>query len=91
MDSSFVHAPDHFGKVIGPLTDPADALRHRPRQLPQGLMTWSINWDGSRNWTFGNNVKSLQAAERSDHPHPDSLATTASASPLAHLTSVACS
>ncbi|RDI68507.1 chitinase [Nocardia pseudobrasiliensis] len=27
----------------------------------KGLMTWSINWDGSRNWTFGNNVKSLQA------------------------------
>jgi chitinase len=23
-------------------------------------MTWSINWDGSKNWTFGNNVKSLQ-------------------------------
>jgi len=26
----------------------------------KGLMTWSINWDGSRNWTFGDNVKSLQ-------------------------------
>ncbi|WP_209633735.1 chitinase [Kibdelosporangium banguiense] len=26
----------------------------------KGLMTWSINWDGSRNWTFGNNVKALQ-------------------------------
>jgi chitinase len=26
----------------------------------KGLMTWSINWDGSRSWTFGNNVKSLQ-------------------------------
>jgi chitinase len=26
----------------------------------KGLMTWSINWDGSKNWTFGNNVKSLQ-------------------------------
>jgi hypothetical protein len=23
-------------------------------------MTWSINWDGSRNWTFGDNVRSLQ-------------------------------
>jgi hypothetical protein len=23
-------------------------------------MTWSINWDGSKNWTFGNNVKALQ-------------------------------
>ncbi|ALG14685.1 chitinase [Kibdelosporangium phytohabitans] len=26
----------------------------------KGLMTWSINWDGSRNFSFGNNVKSLQ-------------------------------
>ena len=26
----------------------------------KGLMDWSINWDGSKNWTFGNNVKSLQ-------------------------------
>jgi chitinase len=26
----------------------------------KGLMDWSINWDGSRNWTFGDNVKSLQ-------------------------------
>ncbi|KAI1436808.1 37 kDa chitinase [Xylaria sp. CBS 124048] len=28
----------------------------------KGLMTWSINWDGSENWTFGDNVKSLIAA-----------------------------
>jgi chitinase len=26
----------------------------------KGLMTWSINWDGSKNWTFGDNVKSLE-------------------------------
>ncbi|MFC8799951.1 carbohydrate-binding protein [Promicromonospora sp. NPDC057138] len=26
----------------------------------KGLMTWSINWDGSRDWTFGDNVKALQ-------------------------------
>jgi chitinase len=26
----------------------------------KGLMTWSLNWDGSKNWTFGTNVKSLQ-------------------------------
>ncbi|MFJ4715390.1 chitinase [Streptomyces sp. NPDC088785] len=25
----------------------------------KGLMTWSINWDGSKGWTFGNNVKGL--------------------------------
>ncbi|KID84926.1 chitinase 18-15 [Metarhizium guizhouense ARSEF 977] len=23
----------------------------------KGLMTWSINWDGSKGWTFGDNVK----------------------------------
>jgi chitinase len=26
----------------------------------KGLMTWSINWDGSRGWTFGDNVKGLE-------------------------------
>ncbi|MET8613438.1 chitinase [Streptomyces misionensis] len=26
----------------------------------KGLMDWSINWDGSKNWTFGDNVKALQ-------------------------------
>jgi chitinase len=26
----------------------------------KGLMTWSANWDGSKNWTFGDNVKSLE-------------------------------
>lgn len=26
----------------------------------KGLMTWSLNWDGSQGWTFGDNVKSLQ-------------------------------
>ena len=26
----------------------------------KGLMTWSANWDGSKNWTFGDNVRSLQ-------------------------------
>jgi chitinase len=26
----------------------------------KGLMTWSANWDGSRGWTFGDTVKSLQ-------------------------------
>jgi chitinase len=26
----------------------------------KGLMTWSINWDGSLGWTFGNNVKGLE-------------------------------
>ena len=25
----------------------------------KGLMTWSINWDGSRGWTFMNNARSL--------------------------------
>lgn len=26
----------------------------------KGLMTWSVNWDGSRSWTFADNVKALQ-------------------------------
>lgn len=26
----------------------------------KGLMTWSINWDGAKSWTFGDNVKALQ-------------------------------
>src|SRR6185436_5071115 len=26
----------------------------------KGLMTWSINWDGSRSWTFGDNVRALE-------------------------------
>jgi chitinase len=26
----------------------------------KGLMTWSINWDGSRSWTFGDNVMALE-------------------------------
>ncbi|MFD3974618.1 chitinase [Streptomyces cyaneofuscatus] len=26
----------------------------------KGLMTWSLNWDGSKGWTFGDNVKRLQ-------------------------------
>lgn len=26
----------------------------------KGLMTWSVNWDGSKGWTFGDNVKALQ-------------------------------
>jgi chitinase len=23
-------------------------------------MTWSLNWDGSKGWTFGDNVRGLQ-------------------------------
>ncbi|MFE9844971.1 chitinase [Streptomyces goshikiensis] len=26
----------------------------------KGLMTWSVNWDGAKNWAFGDNVKTLQ-------------------------------
>jgi chitinase len=26
----------------------------------KGLMTWSINWDGSKGWSYGDNVKALQ-------------------------------
>ncbi|MEZ7006401.1 chitinase [Streptomyces sp. AD55] len=37
----------------------AQAWNHYGTSL-KGLMTWSINWDGSKNWTFGDNVKALQ-------------------------------
>jgi chitinase len=26
----------------------------------KGLMTWSLNWDGSKGWTFADNVRALQ-------------------------------
>ncbi|MBD0743865.1 chitinase [Streptomyces sp. CBMA152] len=37
----------------------AQAWQHYGGAL-KGLMTWSINWDGSKGWTFGDNVKALQ-------------------------------
>ncbi|MER8088591.1 chitinase [Streptomyces sp. NPDC094048] len=37
----------------------AQARNHYGSSL-KGLMTWSLNWDGSKGWTFGDNVKALQ-------------------------------
>ncbi len=37
----------------------SQAWKHYNGSL-KGLMTWSLNWDGSKNWTFGDNVRSLQ-------------------------------
>ena len=37
----------------------SQAWTHYNNQL-KGLMTWSINWDGSLGWTFGDNVATLQ-------------------------------
>ncbi|MEE1841442.1 MULTISPECIES: chitinase [unclassified Streptomyces] len=37
----------------------AQAWNHYGNGL-KGLMTWSLNWDGSKGWTFGDNVKALQ-------------------------------
>ncbi len=37
----------------------AQAWNHYSGSL-KGLMTWSLNWDGSKGWTFGDNVKALQ-------------------------------
>lgn len=37
----------------------AQAWNHYGGAL-KGLMTWSANWDGSRGWTFGDNVRGLQ-------------------------------
>ncbi|KAI2638391.1 chitinase 18-15 [Xylaria nigripes] len=36
----------------------SQALKNYGSKL-KGLMTWSINWDGSKDWTFGDNVKSM--------------------------------
>ncbi|MFF2327388.1 MULTISPECIES: chitinase [unclassified Streptomyces] len=37
----------------------AQAWNHYGNGL-KGLMTWSLNWDGSQGWTFGDNVRALQ-------------------------------
>lgn len=37
----------------------SQAWNHYGNSL-KGLMTWSLNWDGSKGWTFGDNVGSLQ-------------------------------
>lgn len=37
----------------------SEAWNHYDGAL-KGLMTWSLNWDGSKDWTFGDNVKALQ-------------------------------
>ncbi|MFI9291490.1 chitinase [Streptomyces gardneri] len=50
--------PGAGGGHMAPATV-AQAWNHYRGAL-KGLMTWSANWDGSKNWTFGNNVKALQ-------------------------------
>ncbi|MDX6356158.1 MAG: hypothetical protein QOF98_3061 [Streptomyces sp.] len=37
----------------------AQAWNHYAGSL-KGLMTWSVNWDGSKSWTFGDDVKALK-------------------------------
>jgi chitinase len=37
----------------------SQAWKHYGTSL-KGLMTWSVNWDGAKNWTFGDNVRALQ-------------------------------
>ncbi|GGJ13225.1 hypothetical protein GCM10010121_024510 [Streptomyces brasiliensis] len=39
----------------------SQAWRHHGTSR-KGLMTWSVNRDGSKNWTFGDNVKALQGS-----------------------------
>ena len=56
-------APAEVVKTLDCLTKKANCgsyATHGTWPALRGLMTWSINWDGSRNWTFGNNVKALQ-------------------------------
>jgi chitinase len=42
-----------------PTDQVAQAWQHYGGSL-KGLMTWSLNWDGSKGWTFGDNVRGLQ-------------------------------
>lgn len=53
--------PAQSGAGDGPLSPSLvpQASKHYGTSL-KGLMTWSVNWDGSKNWTFGDNVKALQ-------------------------------
>ncbi|TSB21663.1 chitinase [Streptomyces benahoarensis] len=37
----------------------SQAWQHYTNGL-KGLMTWSVNWDGSKGWTFGDNARALQ-------------------------------
>ncbi|GAA3350047.1 hypothetical protein GCM10020358_74500 [Amorphoplanes nipponensis] len=52
--------PAQPGAGGGYLTPAQVAQAYRSVGDLKGLMTWSINWDGSRGWTFGDNVKALQ-------------------------------
>ena len=42
---------------------------------PKGLMTWSINWDGSKGWTFGDNAKALLGSTVTPSPTPTPTST----------------
>ena len=44
-------------------------------------MTWSINWDGSKGWTFGDNVKSLIGGTASRRTTPTPTPTPTSTHP----------
>ncbi|MGW0130919.1 chitinase [Streptomyces sp. NPDC003299] len=50
--------PGAGGGYLAP-SQVSQAWRHYGGTL-KGLMTWSVNWDGSKNWTFGDTVKALQ-------------------------------
>jgi len=55
---------------------------------PKGLMTWSINWDGSKGWTFGDNAKALFGTTTTPTPTPTSTPTvTPTPTPTATPTS----
>ncbi|KRV49816.1 chitinase [Wenjunlia vitaminophila] len=61
FDKQVPGLPAQRGAGIGYLSPGlvAQAWNHYGGRL-KGLMTWSINWDGSRGWTFGDNVRALQ-------------------------------
>ncbi|MFB4304589.1 hypothetical protein [Actinomadura sp. GTD37] len=56
IDLSSSSVADRFVETVVPILK---RYTHFGGQL-EGLMTWSVNWDGSKGWTFGDNVRGLQ-------------------------------
>ena len=54
-------APAEVNKALDCLTKAVNCGSYVPRSGPQpnlrGLMTWSINWDATNNWSFSRTVK----------------------------------
>ncbi|MDI6105511.1 glycosyl hydrolase family 18 protein [Actinoplanes sp. NEAU-A12] len=60
LDKQVPGLPAQVGAGGGHMTPALVAQAYRGVPGIKGLMTWSINWDGSKGWTFGDNVRTLQ-------------------------------